>query len=327
MINTNKKKIIAILKILNESKKPIGGTSIARAIKRYGIYLSQRTVRYYLALTDKAGLTKNLGKQGRIITKKGIEELDRSFVIDKIGLIAAKIDEMSYKMNFSLNNLKGNVIVNISTIANKDFNKAKQLIKMVFKKKFGMGQYLIICKSGTQIGDFLVDEGKTAIATICSVTINGIFLNAGIPVNSRFGGLVEIRDGMPVRFTEIINYDGSTLDPLEIFIKGGMTKVKDAVSKGMGIVGASFREIPSIAILEAKRIRRKLESVGLNGIFMIGDPGQPLLDIPVAEGKAGIIVFGGLNPIAIVEENHIKTQNLAMSTLINFNELTNVAKL
>jgi len=42
----------------------------------------------------------------------------------------------------------------------------------------------------------------------CSVTINGIFLKAGIPVTSRFGGVVEIVDGKPERFISLISYEG-----------------------------------------------------------------------------------------------------------------------
>jgi repressor of nif and glnA expression len=53
----------------------------------------------------------------------------------------------------------------------------------------------------------------------------------------------------------------------------------------------------------------------------VGKPNQPLLDIPVMEGRAGIIVAGGLNPLAAVEESGIRTENLAMGTLLDFSEL------
>lgn len=47
-------------------------------------------------------------------------------------------------------------------------------------------------------------------------------------------------------------------------------------------------------------------------------PGQPLLEIPVAEGRAGMIVAGGLNPLAAVEESGIATENIAMGSLFDF---------
>ena len=37
-------------------------------------------------------------------------------------------------------------------------------------------------------------------------------------------------------------------------------------------------------------------------LLAIGTPNQPLFDIPVGEGRAGLIVTGGLNPIAALCE-------------------------
>ena len=47
----------------------------------------------------------------------------------------------------------------------------------------------------------------------------------------------------------------------------------------------------------------------------IGWPGQPLLDIPVSEGRCGALVIGGLNPVAIIEENGNRVLARAMSHL------------
>ena len=55
--------------------------------------------------------------------------------------------------------------------------------------------------------------------------------------------------------------------------------------------------------------------------MMIGKPGRPLLDIPVSEGRVGMIVAGGLNPIAAVEESGIATENVAMGSLFEFEQL------
>jgi repressor of nif and glnA expression len=316
------KNIIAILRAFQDTQRPIGGTVIARKIQSFGINLSPRTVRYYLALTDKAGFTKNLGnKRGRVITPVGKKEVSNAFVMNKIGRVASKIDALSYKMKFSFSQLSGNIVLNISTIKLKDLENALKYIKLAFQKELGMGKYVAFGKPDSLLGDFLIPAGKIAIGTVCSVTVNGIFLKAGIPVFSRFGGLLEMRNGQPVRFTEIIEYSGSTLDPLEIFIKGNMTSVYQAASSGNGLIGVSFREIPAVAISEANKLKKKLIKIGLGGILLIGKPGQALLDIPVSEGRAAMIVVGGLNPIAACEENGIETHNLAMKTLFEFKML------
>ena len=76
-----------------------------------------------------------------------------------------------------------------------------------------MSNRIIFARGGEKIGDVLIPEGKIGIGTVCSVTINGIFLKAGIPVTSRFGGVVETENGKPTRFISLISYEGSSLDP------------------------------------------------------------------------------------------------------------------
>lgn len=53
----------------------------------------------------------------------------------------------------------------------------------------------------------------------------------------------------------------------------------------------------------------------------IGQPSQPLLEIPVSEGRVGAIVIGGLNPVAILEETGIRVDSRAMTELIEFTQL------
>ncbi|MBN2466534.1 MAG: DUF128 domain-containing protein [Deltaproteobacteria bacterium] len=321
MIRDSKRKVVSILNVLQDSEKSLGGSRIARKLEEMGFDLSQRTVRYYLQKMDGDGLTVNLGKKGRRITPKGEEELRSAFIIEKVGFVAAKIDTLAYQMNFSMGKRTGNIILNLSLIREENVHEAFYQMQSVFKAGLGMGRFLALGVAGTRIGNFRVDKSMVAIGTVCSVTLNGIFLSQGINTTSRFGGLLELVESQPVRFTQIINYDGSSIDPLEIFIKGGMTSVAQAAHTGSGKIGASFREVPSVAIPKIQTLRNKLDSIGLSGILMLGKPGQPLLDIPVSAGRAGMIVAGGLNPLAAVEESGIKTENMAMGTLLEFSQL------
>jgi hypothetical protein len=253
-------------------------------------------------------------------------------VIEKVGFVASKIDTLTYQMDFSLRKQKGKIILNISTIDIRDIDEAMHQVQLTFRAGLGMGRFVVLGFPGSEVGRGTVEGGKVAIGTVCSVTINGILLNEGIHTTSRFGGLLELVEGHPFRFTEIINYDGSSIDPLEIFIKGSMTSVREAVLTGNGKIGASFREVPSVGMPRIEKIRKRLDSVGLGGIMMIGKPGRPLLDIPVPEGRVGMIVAGGLNPVAAIEESGIPTENVAMGSLFDFEhlvpfwELNNVVK-
>jgi repressor of nif and glnA expression len=321
MKSLSQRKFVSILNILSHAEKPLGGTKIAKKLEEIGYDLSQRTVRYYLKKMDQQGLTENLGKKGRVITQKGGQEIKSAFVMDKVGFIASKIDTLTYQMDFSLRKLKGKVILNVSTINKRDISKAIPVINSVFRAGLGMGRFVLIGNPGEKIGNQVIGDSNFAIGTVCGVTVNGVFLKEGIHITSRFGGSLELSKGRPIRFTEIIHNGGTSLDPMEIFIKCKMTSVLQTALTGNGKIGASFREFPSVALPRVEKIRKKLDHVGLGGILMIGKPSRPLLDIPVSEGMVGMIVAGGLNPLAAVEEHGITTENMAMKTLFEFDKL------
>jgi repressor of nif and glnA expression len=175
-------------------------------------------------------------------------------------------------------------------------------MKPVFAAGLSMGNRIAVKMAGDRIGDILAPRGKILLSTICSVTMNGMFLKAGIPVVSRFGGLVEMDGGVPKRFLELTEYQGTSIDPHKLFIMARMTGVSQCASDGSGVIGVSFREFPSVAFEQAKRVIDTLRRLNLNGILAIGQPSRPLLDIPVSDGRTGMITIDGLNPIAALHE-------------------------
>lgn len=316
-----RRKMAAILRVLHNAGKPLGSQRIGESLRTGGIDLGERTVRNYLLHADELGWTENLGRRGRRLTRLGIQELEGELVVDKVGFVAAKVDTLAYQMDFDAEQRRGTVILNISTISMRDARPAIARLMEAFDAGLGMGRLLALGAPGDQLGGMRVPKGSFAIGTVCSVTINGIFLQGKIAATSRFGGLVEVEQGRPLRFTQIITYDGSSLDPLEIFIRGHMTSVTQAVKTGNGVLGASFREAPAVAMPEIRRRIALSERAGLGGVLALGNPGQPLLDIPVPQGRVGLVVCGGLNPIAGIVEAGIAVTSTAMSTLCDYETL------
>lgn len=315
------KTIFAILDILGKQREIIGSREISRQLKTHGIDLTERTVRYHLRILDERGHTEVFGKEGRKITEKGREELKRALVPQKVGFIISKIESLSYQTTLDINTMAGAVILNVSFFPEDGIHRAVEALKPVFASPFAMSDRMILKREGEAIGDVVIPEGMIGIGTVCSVTINGIFLKAGIPITSRFGGILEISRGRPSRFISIISYEGSSLDPLEIFIRSKMTDVSGALQKDSGKILASFREIPLICREQAIRIAQSMTERGIQGILAIGEPNTPLLDIPVGIDKVGVVVVGGLNPIAAIEELGITTESKAMSTLYDYAQL------
>lgn len=320
--------MLSILKILD--KKPdtiIGSREISRQLTTHGIDLTERTVRYHLGLLDKKGFTRVYGKEGRRITLKGREELTQALVSEKVGFVISKIESLSFLSDFDISGKRGMVILNVSFFPEKIFRNALKVMKPVFASQYSMSDRVVMAKGGDYIGDILVPKGRIGFGTVCSVTINSILLKAGIPITSRFGGVLQIENGAPSRFISLISYEGSSLDPLEIFIKSSMTDVHGAIKNGSGKILASFREIPLVCIEKARELKIRMEAEGIGGVLEIGNPNQELLEMPVGMDKAGIVVVGGLNPIAAVEETGIATRSRAMSTLYNYTELVRFKEL
>ena len=316
------KTMLAILKILDKHSDTIlGSREISRQLKAHGVELTERTVRYHLRILDERGFTKVFGKEGRKITQKGKEELAQALVSEKIGFIISKIETLSYLTDLDLEKNEGNVILNVSYFPEEKLKEALRIMKPVFASPYVMCNKVILYRGGEKIGDIIVPDKQIGFGTVCSVTINGMFLKAGIPVASKFGGVLQIENAEPSRFTSLISYEGSSLDPLEIFIKSHMTDVLGAVKNKSGKVLASFREIPVVSLERARQLSEELRQKGIGGILMIGNPNQPLIEMPVAVDKAGMIIVGGLNPLAALEEAGIQTVSKAMSTLYKFSEL------
>jgi repressor of nif and glnA expression len=316
------KTMLAILKVLEKHPDTIlGSRELSRQLRLHGVELTERTVRYHLRILDERGFTKVFGKEGRMITPKGKEELSHALVSEKVGFVISKIETLSYLTNLDLDKGEGDIILNVSFFPSAKLKEALRIMKPVFSSPYVMSDRVVMQEGVEKIGDIIIPKGQVGFGTVCSVTINGIFLKAGIPVISKFGGVLQIENAEPSRFTALISYEGSSLDPLEIFIKSGMTDVMNAVRHHDGKILASFREIPVVSLEKAEELSETMKDNGIRGILLIGSPNQPLLEMPVSMDKAGMVVVGGLNPIAALEEASISTVSKAMSTLYPFSEL------
>jgi len=321
MDKKGKKKELLILNVLRDANRPLTSRKITERLELNGYDISERTVRLYLKRMEEEGFVLSNGKKGSTITDKGIGELDSSWVIEKVGFLSAKIDQMSYMMSFDINTGSGTVVINVTIVDPHQFTKNIGYIEKVYADGFAMGSLLTFLSPGENLGHINIPDGMIGIGTVCSITLNGVLLKHGIPTISRFGGLLEIKDKKPVRFVEIIMYDGTSIDPLEIFIRSGMTNYIGAIKTGDGRIGASFREFPAQSRDRVIELADRLKRIGLGGLVGVGMPGQSFLDIPVSEGRVGAIVIGGLNPVSVFEETGVRAYSRALAGLIDFNRL------
>jgi HTH-type transcriptional regulator, global nitrogen regulator NrpRI len=321
------RKVISILRILSEFSEPLGSITIARELARYGIYLSERAVRYHLRIADERGYTQAQGHDGRIITQQGLEELTSALAPEQVGFILEKLELLAFRTTFDPQKRTGLVPINTSIIDKDRFKDVLEVMRDVFKAKISVSELVATAPEGEKLGSVIVPKGKIGLATVCSVVVNGVLLKSGIPTECKFGGVLEIKDAKPKRFTAIINYSGTSIDPSEQYIRAGMTSVNEAVRHGNGAILANFREIPAPARSMATEKIEMLRESGIHGVYVLGNTSESVCQIPVGLNRVGMVLLGGLNPIAAACEAGIGIQNIGESGLIDFEKLVSFREL
>jgi repressor of nif and glnA expression len=284
MLGTNvevERKVNAILRVLRDSREAVGARVIGRQLKEEGIDLSERAVRYHLKLMDEKGLTQLVGRDGRQITPAGVEELRNALVADKVGLFMNRIETVSFRTTFDWKNRSGCVPANLSIFRESDFPRALKAMASAFKAGLSVGEMVGVAGAGETLGEKIIPEGKVGFATVCSAVVSGVLLKAGVPMDSKFGGILQMRGRKPLRFAELIYYSGTSLDPSEVFIRGKMTDVAGAAKNGDGKVLANFAEVPGQCRPLVEDMIAKLKEAGLGSLMVMGKPGEPVCEAPV----------------------------------------------
>jgi len=322
------RKVVTILKVLNDSQTPLGSRLIARRLMDLGVELGERAVRYHLKLMDERGLTQLVGRRdGRVLTERGIEEIGCALVKDKVGFAISRIELLAFRTDFNLDKRTGSVPMNISFFPKEKFSKALQAMKPAFTSRLCVSDLVAVAQEGDLLGELVIPRDKVGLATVCSVVINGALLKLGVPIDSKFSGILQIRNFKPLRFIELIQYSGCTLDPSEIFIRAKMTSVLEVAREGEGKILATYREIPAICKPIVEKTVAELKEAGLGGLLIMGGTSEPVCEIPVELNRIGIILVNGLNPVAAAVEAGVEVENHGMSTLMEYKNLVNFQEL
>jgi repressor of nif and glnA expression len=321
------RKIISILKVLSESSESLGSITIARELEKRGLCLGERAVRYHLKIADERGYTQPLGRDGRMITSKGIEELRIALAADQLSFIVEKLELLAFRTTFDSGSRTGQVPINTSLFRKNDFPRAVAVMKGVFKAGMCVSELVATASEGQKLGDVVIPNGKIGLATVCGVVINGVLLKRGVPVESKFGGLLETKDSKPRRFVTIINYGGTSIDPSEQYIRARMTSVGEAAKTGNGTILANFREIPAPARSVVEETIVGLKAAGINGVFALGNMSEPICQISVGMNRVGMVLLAGLNPVAAAVEEGIEVENVAESGMMDFQQLVSFRQL
>ncbi len=245
----------------------------------------------------------------------------------EIMFLSSRIENMMYEVTLDPVQRKGKIIVNISIVNDLDLKKVIGLFRHAMHSGLAVSPFIKIIPQGEKIGNVIIGKNKVGIATACSITIDGVLLKAGIPVKPKLGGVVEVHEGSPLRFTDVLTYDSTTIDPLDILMSQELTSVTDMINTGTGKILANLREVPMSARDKIEHVLDSLMGAGFSCILDVGEPNNDILGIQVGREKLGIVVIGGTNPMAYVQENGLEINTQELSILIDIDEMIHIDEL
>lgn len=279
----------------------IGGISPLCAAKEAGydvnIKMAENTVEF--SEMDSLTTPQNIIKKGGGKSGK------------KVKFLLSKAWNLINEVDFDPETRQGKVIVNISYLKEENLEEGLKVFDRVMasRPEYCSSKYFQIVPG---------PQGKKGLATVCSLTIDGILTKKGIASTPQYGGILET-EGKSPRFIELTAYNGSSLDPHEIYLSKGLTSVNKSLEKG-GRVLASLREIPYVARPETLDILDETEESGFS-ILKVGKPSELVYNAKVDRYHVGIVAPGGLNPIAAIKEAGIPVDPKAVETLMDISKM------
>ena len=322
--NGSARKEIEILRILSEFGNPVGSTLLKRELRKRGFLLSERTVRYHLQLLEAKGFVLGHNRRGRTITQRGLEELSRSLATQRLGFTTTRFMSLAYSATYDPVKDSGTVVANVSLLDKSLQEKTLITMKELQNMNLLSAPYIKILNEKEEYCDISVPKGKFALFTVCNLTLDSILIHSGVPLFFKYGGLVQVVNRKPIRFVEIISYEGTTIPPLEVFVYRKMTSISRILKTGSGMLLATLREIPSEARERTVKILDEQQKKGWGGVIVLGEPNEPVLGIPVGMDRFGICMVGGIVPGAAMVEEGDQIVTFAPHCFIPIEEMTQI---
>jgi repressor of nif and glnA expression len=229
----------------------------------------------------------------------------------------SRIENLMHKVSFDPRKMEGKIITNTSVVDLEMLEPTLRIFRDVMESGLSVSPYLKLETLGN----------RAKIMSACSITVSGVLLKAGVPVRPRGGGVIEVIDREPVRFTDMLMYWATTIDPIDVLISQELTSVVEMMQTGSGRILGNLQEAPMLA---AERIEERLEvlaEAGFGGVLDFGDPNVNVLGVSVERDHVGISLVGGTNIVAAAMSRGIRIETESISSLTDIREMTHIEDL
>jgi repressor of nif and glnA expression len=229
----------------------------------------------------------------------------------------ARIENLMQQVSFDPAGMKGKIITNTSLVKKEKLNDTLAVFYDTIQIGLAVSPLIKI-----------IDEGKKVIIkTACSLTICGVLLKHGIPMRPKGGGLIEVAERDPTRFTDMLMYWATTIDPIDVLTAQGLTDIMGMMRTGNGRILGNLHEAPMLTRDTIEEVLDLLSQVEFAGILELGEPNVNVLGISVERDHLGIALVGGTNLVAAARESGIKVEHESISDLTEVSEMKHIEDL
>lgn len=229
----------------------------------------------------------------------------------------SRIENLMHQVTFDPLRMEGDIITNTTLVDLKMLDATLRIFRDVMESGLAVSPYLKVETLGS----------RAKIYSACSITVSGVLLKAKVPVRPKGGGVIEVIDREPVRFTDMLMYWATTIDPIDVLISQEVTSVLEMMRTGSGRILGNLQEAPMLA---AERIEERLEllaEAGFSGVLDLGEPNMNVLGVSVERDHVGLSLVGGTNIVAAALSHGIGLETESISGLTEIGEMTHIEDL
>ena len=241
-------------------------------------------------------------------------EMDAVVALKPLVFCLSRIENLMQKVSFDPQRMEGDIITNTTMVDLKMLDSTLRIFRDVMESGLAVSPYLKVETFGS----------RAKILSACSITVSAILLKAGVPVRPRGGGVIEVIDREPVRFTDMLMYWATTIDPIDVLISQELTSVLEMMQTGSGRILGNLQEAPMLAV---ERIEERLEvlaEAGFSGVLDLGEPNMNVLGVSVERDHVGLSLVGGTNIVAAAMSQGIGLKTESISSLTEIGEMTHI---
>jgi repressor of nif and glnA expression len=229
----------------------------------------------------------------------------------------SRIDNLMHQVSFDPVEMKGKIITNTSIVEKERLQETLAVFSDAIQAGLSVSPLIR-----------LMEEGRfVRIKTACSLTICGVLLKKGIPVRPKGGGLVEVIGREPTRFTDMLMYWATTVDPIDLLTAQGLSDIAAMMRTGNGRILGNLHEAPMLARERIEEVLDMLSGAEFAGVLELGEPNMDVLGVFVERDHVGIALVGGTNLVAAAQEIGIKIKHESISDLTEVSEMKHIEEL